>query len=204
MEEVKQPVVIEKQPVVIEKQPGGRTANINGKSFENITNYETLLLGKGFQRVDFNKGKNYYLVHENEETKEKRVYLHQGSFKKYMEKYYSIKTFRNPDEAYLLISGEPTRKIRVKILEKKFQNVSGSIETKLWSGPSLKRETEMIFGDAFEISYGFCMNQFLKEKINSNIRKYLVLRDILKENDISVLYGEDKDYFITLDKWIHA
>jgi len=30
--------------------------------------------------------------------------------------------------------------VEIKIVEKKEQNVEGSVETKLWSSPSLKRE----------------------------------------------------------------
>ena len=55
----------------------------------------------------------------------------------------------------------------VKILEKKDQHVNGSVENKLWCGVSFKREYQLIL-PTFEITYGFCVNDFLKKKITSN------------------------------------
>ena len=62
---------------------------------------------------------------------------------------YNIKIFRCPDEAYIIEYN--TGKIEIKILEKKTQNVSGSVETKLWASPSLKREYQLLLGDKFNI-----------------------------------------------------
>lgn len=54
-----------------------------------------------------------------------------------MKNNYNINLFRNPDEAYIIKYN--TGKKIIKILEKKEQHIEGSVETKLWSGPSLKR-----------------------------------------------------------------
>ena len=43
-----------------------------------------------------------------------------------------------------------------------------SVETKLWYGPSLKREYELVLGTEFEVFYGFCVSEFLKNKLISN------------------------------------
>ena len=86
-------------------------------------------------------------------------------------------------------------------MEKKEQNVEGSVDTKLWSGPSLKREYELVLGDKFEVHYGFCVNNFLQKKIMSDKPKYKFLNIILKENNIEVLFGDDEKYFIDLEKW---
>ena len=56
----------------------------------------------------------------------------------------------------------------IKILEKKEQNVEGSVETKLWSGPSLKREYELVLGNDFKVHYGFCVSEFLKNNHNTS------------------------------------
>ena len=48
---------------------------------------------------------------------------------------YNISMFRCPDEAYII--EYKNGKIQVKILEKKEQNVEGSVETKLWAGVAL-------------------------------------------------------------------
>lgn len=92
----------------------------------------------------------------------------------------------------------------IKILEKKEQNVEGSVETKLWSGPSLKREYELVLGSQFEVLYGFCVSDFLKNKFTSKDKKYTVLQTILNEANINVLYGDDDNYFETFDTWFNA
>jgi len=77
--------------------------------------------------------------------------------------------------------------------------VEGSVENKLWTGPSFKREYELVLGDSFKIHYGFCVNEFLKKKLISNNKKYT----ILNENNIVVLFGDDENYFETLDNWFN-
>ena len=48
----------------------------------------------------------------------------------------------------------------IKILEKKEQNVEGSVIDKLLSGPSFKREYELVLGSGFEVHYAFCVSSF--------------------------------------------
>ena len=83
------------------------------------------------------------------------VFVLQNGLKKYMNFTYNIDVFRCPDEAYI-IEYTSGRKV-IKILEKKEQNVEGSVETKLWAGSSLKREYELVLGLEFEVFYGFCV-----------------------------------------------
>lgn len=134
-------------------------------------------------------------------TKNELCVLSQGSFKKFMKKRYGVDVFRWPDEAYVF-DGKP---VVVKILEKKAQSVNGSVETKLWSGPSLKREYEHVLGSGFEVHYAFCVNDFLKKKFTSTTdKKYLILNKILKESDITVLFGDDQDYKQQLSLWLYG
>ena len=130
------------------------------------------------------------------------VFVSQNGLKKYMKHKYNIDLFRWPDEAYIIEYN--TGKKIIKILEKKEQNVCGSVETKLWSGPSLKREYELVLGNDFEVHYGFCVSDFLKKKITSNEKKYTILNTILNENNIVVLFGDDDNYFETLDNWLNS
>jgi len=95
------------------------------------------------------------------------------------------------------------RKKIIKILEKKEQNVPGSVETKLWGSPSLKREYELVLGTGFEVYYGLCLSSFLKEKMKSNEKKYVILNQILQENSIVCLFGEDDNYFETIHQWFN-
>jgi len=118
-----------------------------------------------------------------------------------MKKKYNIELFRCPDEGYIT-EFKNGRKV-IKILEKKEQNVEGSVETKLWAGPSLKREYELMLGDEFEVHYGYCLSNFLKNKFTSTEKKYTTLNTILTESNISVLFGDDENYFETLDLWLN-
>ena len=50
--------------------------------------------------------------------------------------------------------------------------------------------------------HGKQVNDFLKQVILSNKKKYEVLNIILQENDICVFFGDDEDYFELLNKWV--
>lgn len=178
---------------------GGSNTNYNGKIFEFKTNNEENLLNIGFIKQYFKGKKNYCLT---KKYQDKQVtFVIQSNLKIYMKIKYNIDLFRFPDEAYVIefING---KKI-VIIIEKKEQNVEGSVETKLWSGPSLKREYEIVLGNNFQVYYCFCVNNFFKKKFTSNEIKYNILKTILTENNINILYGDDEDYFKKLKLWLY-
>ena len=182
---------------------GGKNTNYYGKLFEEKTNNQSRLLGLNYVKDSFSKKpkKTYdYFLSKTFEDKTITFVLQNG-LKVYMKNKYNIDLFRCPDEGYIIeyVNG---RKI-VKILEKKEQNVEGSVETKLWSGPSLKREYELVLGADFEVHYGFCVSNFLKNKLISNEKKYTTLCSILRESNIEVLFGDDDDYFEKLDSWLN-
>ena len=184
---------------------GGANTNYYGKKFEEKTNNEQRLLDDGYVKNSFTKkpkkAYDYYLSKTFEDDKT-IVFVLQGGLKVYMKNKYNIDLFRCPDEAYI-IEYSSGRKV-MKILEKKEQNVQGSAETKLWSGPSLKREYELVLGKDFEVVYGFCVSEFLKKKVVSNETKYTILNTILNENNIAVLFGDDENYFTTFDTWFNS
>jgi hypothetical protein len=182
---------------------GGANTNYYGKKFEEKTNNEQRLLEMGYIKASFTqkpkKAYDYYLL-KTFETKT-IVFVLQNGLKMYMKNKYNIDLFRCPDEAYI-IEYTNGRKV-IKILEKKEQNVEGSVETKLWSGPSLKREYELALGNEFTVFYGFCVSDFLKQKLISNDKKYTILNTIFNENNITVLFGDDENYFETFDMWLN-
>ena len=182
---------------------GGANTNYYGKKFEEKTNNEQRLLEIGYVKISFTKkpkkAYDYYLS-KTYETKT-IVFVLQNGLKMYMKNKYNIDLFRCPDEAYI-IEYNNGRKV-IKILEKKEQNVEGSVETKLWSGPSLKREYELVLGAEFSVFYGFCVSEFLKNKLVSNEKKYITLNTIFNENNIMVLFGDDENYFETFDNWLN-
>ena len=193
------------QLIIINKGTGAGGANTNyyGKKFEEKTNNEQRLLEIGYNKASFTKkpkkAYDYYLTNTFEDKT--IVFVLQNGLKLYMKNKYKIDLFRCPDEAYI-IEYNNGRKV-IKILEKKEQNVEGSVETKLWSGPSLKREYELVLGPEFSVFYGFCVSEFLKNKLVSNEKKYITLNTIFTETNIAVLFGDDDNYFETFDTWLN-
>lgn len=183
---------------------GGANTNYYGKKFEEKTNNQTRLLNDGYIKNSFTKkpkkAYDYYLSKTFEDKT--IIFVLQNGLNIYMKNKYNIELFRWPDEAYI-IEYNTCKKVVIKILEKKEQNVNGSVETKLWSGPSLKREYELLLGDDFIVHYGFCVSEFLKKKITSNEKKYATLNTIFNETNIAVLFGDDDNYFETFDNWFN-
>ncbi len=52
------------------------------------------------------------------------------------------------------------------------QKVEGSVDAKLWSGPSLKEEYQIIFDEhktvKFKIDYYFCLNNYFYDKFKND------------------------------------
>lgn len=185
---------------------GGANTNLYGKQFEENTNNTARLLYQGFMKIPLpqTKSKNpkssgHYLSKTFDGDKHV-VFVLQNGLKKYMKHKYNIDVFRCPDEAYIIeyTSGKKV----IKIVEKKEQRVDGSVETKLWSGPSLKREYELVLGNDFEVHYAFCVSEFLNKKLQSDDKKYTILQTILQENNIVCLFGDECDYFEKLEAWL--
>jgi hypothetical protein len=180
---------------------GGANTNKNGNKFEEKTSNRKRLLEMGFiENVTQKHNQRFEYLSKTLEDKN-IIFVEQHNFQKYMNHVYNVELFRNPDEAYI-IEYNNGRKI-IKILEKKEQNTKGSVETKLWSGPSLKRKYEIVLDGLFEVEYCFCVSAFLQKKMLSDDKKYIILNTILQENNIPVLFGDDEDYYISLDNWIN-
>lgn len=184
---------------------GGKNTNYYGKEFENKTNNQIRLLNDGYIKKEFihinnKKVYGYYLFKTFEDKT--ITFVLQNGLKTYMLATYNIELFRCPDEAYIIEYNNGGKTL--KVLEKKEQNVEGSVETKLWSGPALKDEYEYMLGSIFKVEYGFCVSNFLKTKLTSNKNKYIILNKIFKKHNIAVLFGDDADYFERLDSWINS
>ena len=180
---------------------GGANTNLNGKNFEAKTSNEHRLLVQGFQKTYMDKKEqknNFYL--EKVFPNGKLVFVQQSGLKKYMKQYNNLDIFRCPDEAYIWF---PLDDIPVlKILEKKEQQTAGSVDTKLLSGPAFKREYELALEGKFKIEYAYCLNEYFNKEFTSDSKKYKILGQILSENNIPTLFGDNEDYFGKLDAWI--
>lgn len=181
---------------------GGSKTNLNGKLFEKKTENESRLISNGFVRYNISgcRGKfDYYL--EKIDGNKKIVYLTQGGLKSYFSQFFKKELFRCPDEAYLIYDGES---YTLKILEKKNQNVAGSVDTKLLAGIGFIEEYQECLGSNFNIKYAFCISEFLQKDYTSESLKYSILRKINEKHDITVLFGDDDNYYNTLDYWISS
>lgn len=178
---------------------GGSKTNEFGKKFEQLTCVQNnLLMDKYTKKILCKTSKYGYYFNKKFEDCE-ISYVTQTGFKKYvtliLKKSFEIWC---PDEAYIIHKKDGT--ISIKILEKKEQHSEGSIDTKLWAGPSIKRSYQILFPEC-NVEYAFCLNNFFKTKFNDS-EKYKLLAKILKENNIPVFFGEDEDYFKKLNDWI--
>ena len=191
------------EPIIMNKGTGAGGANTNyyGKKFEEKTNNENRLLENGYEKIILNKkSKNgYYLTKIFEEKKV--TFVSQSGLKEYIKHKYNIELFRCPDEAYI-IEYNSGRKV-IKILEKKEQNVEGSVDTKLLAGPIFKEEYAEALLHIFEVEYAFCVSKFLQDKIMSNEKKYIIFNKLMKNHNIPILFGDDENYFETFDTWFN-
>jgi hypothetical protein len=183
---------------------GGANTNANGKPFEDETSNEHRLLADGFKKTVLSRTSKYGYYLKGEYDEYSVVFMSQSGLKSYIKSQWGIDLWRNPDEAYLITFNNPDERPILKILEKKEQSVEGSVETKLMSGAAFRREYEIALGDRAIVHYAYCVNQFLKNKLESNERKYNTLKQILEEDKVPMFYGQDVDYFEKLDEWIHA
>lgn len=184
---------------------GGSTTNHNGIAFENKTDNENRLISIGFVRKNITENKHakygYYL--EKIDDKHTIHFVKQNGLKNYMSKFYQKKLFREVDEAYIFIDNI-TNNITVKILEKKNQNGGGSVEDKLCLGHHFKFvEYPSCLGDKFQVEYAFCISTFLKKLYNSDHKKWKIIKESNEKNNITVLFGDDDDYYTKLDEWIN-
>jgi|APGre2960657423_1045063.scaffolds.fasta_scaffold00496_16 hypothetical protein len=167
--------------------PGGSETNASGLPFEKLTDNTQNLIAQGFEK------KKYYL------QKGSTVFLMQINLKKYFKEFFDIELFRHPDEAYLFQNGET---YTLKIIEKKNQNVSGSVDVKLGAANWFIREYEYILGNKFKVEYVFVLGPWLTEEYLSSHKKWQVARKLHKEEGTRIFFGGDPDYFEQINKWI--
>ncbi len=187
---------------------GGANTNINGLSFEEKTSIEPYLEKYKYikKEIKIKQRKGVYYEYNNNDIT--IIYFKKNSFKLYFEKEFKINTYRQPDEAYL-INNKGT--FILKILEKKNQNVEGSVEDKLKTGAFNRREYELMVNIhneyKFTVIYCFCVSKFLQNKLELNQTvnniKYKNIKKIMEEDKIGLLFGDDDNYQDKLSEWIN-
>ena len=182
---------------------GGANTNYFGKKFEEKTDNEPRLIESGFTKTIINKKTKfgYYL---SKTFEDKTVtFVSQNGLKEFIHLKYNIELFRCPDEAYVFEYTDG-RKV-IKILEKKEQMVDGSVDTKLLTGPMFKEEYFEALEGIFEVEYAFCVSSFLQNKIQQvDNKKYVIFNKLMKKHNIPILFGDDDNYFESLDAYLIA
>jgi len=184
---------------------GGKNTNKSGKPFEELTNNEYYLYKLGAIKIQHEKYYYLYLYGANFDL----YMFKQNAFKYYMKEYYNIDTIWHPDEAYVIYNKhnplfcDLDKISTIKILEKKNQNVGGSVDQKLWASGYIKKSYQKTFIDT-RIEYGLCLGgEFFIKKFrkSSDDDKYKQLKEILDEDNIPYLLYDD-NYSVLLNRWI--
>lgn len=178
---------------------GGAATNASGKPFETSTSIIPLLITLGFSKVTINKTKYGYYYTKKDGANDIK-FFNQSSLKKYMKSTFNKELFRYPDEAFLIKNDS---KYTLKIIEKKNQNGDGSVEDKLCNAGYFVKEYKECVGEDFNIEYAFCLSAFLKKKYLSDTLKFKIMRKLHKDDNITVLFGSDSDYFSKLQEFVH-
>ena len=131
-----------------------------------------------------NNGKEYEIIKFNKNNI-KYVHLEQSAFNMYMEEQKEKKEniisapgCCNPDDCYV-----DDKNKKIFIIEKKFQQTSGSVEEKIQTGIFKKYHYEELYPN-YEINYIYCLSTWFKNEKNSSVIKYL------NNNNIPVFFND--------------
>jgi hypothetical protein len=180
---------------------GGSKTTKNGNSFEELTDSKPFLLGIGFKIYHYKKWE--YLFYENDGVK--YYWGGKNGFKNiicYLFKNLSESSFfRQPDEYFIKTKEGKTH---IYIIEKKNQNVSGSVDIKLLAGPGIVENYRDMFNDnsIYSIHYRFLLSEWLyEESVLKNCVKNTSLKKYLESFEIELCRFNDSFFQETWD-WI--
>lgn len=170
---------------------GGANTNLYGLSYEDKTNLEEL-----FSELKCDKKSKIRNIKFNNYQNE-LVNVNKSNLYKFMEKIgekndklQPAAGCKEPDEAYIDIN-----KKMVFIIEKKFQQTSGSVDEKIQTGPFKKIHYSKQFPN-YKVNYIYCLSDWFKRD------EYTSVLDYLKENNIPVFWGNDLNYKEDIIKFI--
>jgi hypothetical protein len=179
---------------------GGKNTNLEGKSFEALTENVAKLLEQGFVYNYWNQtSKHAFTLSKTFDCSPLAISISgggEGAVDNIGEKgggkegnvgekrilylaQAGFKTFMKNEyglnfprypDEAYLVDYSNGRKI-LKILEKKAQHVEGSADTKLMAANAFREEYRFFGEGKFEVEYAFCLNAFFKEKFHSESAK---------------------------------
>lgn len=181
---------------------GGAKTNENGLGFEKSTCNIENLKAKGFTKKQLGKGKTKFcLLIEFTDLHAVVYFASKKGFVSLIKHLFNVEICKEPDEAYV-IHYLLDNTYDVKIIEKKNQNTAGSVDEKLMTGNSVQRMYQKFLPNNCNVSYAFCVSNYLKSNLNSDKLKYKIIREIFEEDNTCLFYGEDADYLCKVNLWI--
>lgn len=136
---------------------GGARTNLNGLHFEQTTSLDTALTNAGYDVVD-------YIVYYNSQkigmsVPQKKLYTKFLNPKGIFYNDFNSKEWR-PDEAFINFKDNT-----VYIIEKKFQNCTGSVDEKLPGCHFKKLEYQKLFASlGFDVEFIYVFNDWFRNK----------------------------------------
>lgn len=160
------------------KGAGGANTNKTGLSYEKLTNlsteYEIIKEGKNFNKVQFKENEKKLIV-----TKGTNLFTYLGKF--IDTKIPRAHGCKKPDECYI------NRKQKIIfIIEKKFQQVNGSVCEKIQTTDFKKWQYSRTFPE-YHIVFIFCLSEWFKKNCEAEL-------EYLECTNVPVFWGNDEDY----------
>jgi hypothetical protein len=160
------------------KTPGGANTNLNGLSYEKLTdlktNYTVLFSHKLYESISFSGCDDVFI-------QASKTNLFNYMNKKIDKTITHAHGCKQPDECYI-----NERTCTIIIIEKKFQTCPGSICEKIQTYDFKIWQYKRLFPN-YKIIYAYCLSDWFKNNCPAEL-EYLNLKNV------PVFWGDDKDY----------
>tara|TARA_Y100000591_G_C21806835_1_gene685431 strand:+ start:689 stop:1555 length:867 start_codon:yes stop_codon:yes gene_type:complete len=179
---------------------GGANTNKNGSSFEERTCFKKRIIDKdsSWEKKIIKQRRKGGVIYSKTMNDYSIIYVKKSGLRFHLKKD-EKDIYREPDEAFIIEFKDKTKRPLLKILEKKDQNRTGSVDIKLDAGLGLIREYQQMLPD-YDISYAFLISEIFETKIlKNNKNKYNHFLQRKKEEDIKVVCEKNID---DIDNWI--
>ena len=167
---------------------GGANTNKNGLPYEKLTDLQ--------DKYKYYDLKNNEVIFEGYDRK--FIKTSKGVLHKYMKQIGQMNQdilpapgCKEPDEAYIDLENKIAY-----IIEKKFQQTSGSVDEKLQTGRFKKLQYKTLFSE-FTIYYIYCLSDWFKKEDYKSTINYL------KEDGIPIFWGSSETYKEEIIEFIH-
>tara|TARA_B100001758_G_C18361730_1_gene586148 strand:- start:405 stop:1319 length:915 start_codon:yes stop_codon:yes gene_type:complete len=172
---------------------GGKKTNKNGLSYEDKVKIKenkrykyTDIINISNKKIDVVKIDNIQFIKANK----RKLNIYMKQYKKYKNPCPDGCKILQPDDCYI----DEKNKI-IYIIEIKYQEMSGSVDEKIQSGPCKRYSYNRLY-PKYNIKYCYCLNNWYKSE------KYYLPREFLENNNIKIFWGDDNDYQDNILDWI--